>query len=219
MTNFNFTLGVPNPPDDPSDNVADMQENNDNIAAIIDVDHVGFQQTNGGYHRIVHQPIFPIGGETDWVAAAGPVRTAIEATKIAGVNQVFALNYTPPFVGATTDTQLFSMTGQGGISQLTGSNAIANGGWCWFGGILAIWGFNPLPVSPINPVVFTAVSPTTIPFPNACFQVFTTIQGTTFATATADIIITAVTPTQFSWVQTGGSRTNMTGFSWLAIGN
>ncbi len=217
MTTFNFTLGVPNPPDDPSDNVSDMRNNNDNISGIIDVDHVGFTFTNGGYHRDIHQPVFPIGGQTAWNPAfVSGVPTAVSGAKITGIQQLFPMNYTPAFAGATADTQLFSLSGEGGVSQLTGGNSIANGGWQWFGGILFIWGNGTIGGSPIT---FTAVSPTTIPFPNACFQVFTTPTATGANSSSYNIVITGKSATGFSYAFTGSAPLNITGFSWLAIGN
>jgi hypothetical protein len=227
MANFPYNSNVPNPPDNPSADVGDMQTNSGSIANIIAVDHIGFNLNNGGWHTILHQPNNAnggpaIGGQTAWNPVVGSAgRNAVQAANIPGVQQTFTLNWTPQFGGGpgTTDTQLFTMTGNGGVSQLSGNNAITNGGWQWIGGTLLIWGnvstdFFAAPVS----ITFTTVSGTTIAFPNSIFQVYTSMNGTS---STANLVeITALSATGFSWKFTGGSgtHTSFTGFSWLAIG-
>lgn len=53
MTNYNYDGTIPNPPDDPGDDVTQMQTNSASIGSIMNVDHVGFNATNGGIHRQV----------------------------------------------------------------------------------------------------------------------------------------------------------------------
>jgi len=56
MTSFTYTTGVPNPPNDPSNDVPLMQTNTNSILSIIAVDHVGFNTPgpnpagSGGQH-------------------------------------------------------------------------------------------------------------------------------------------------------------------------
>jgi hypothetical protein len=215
MTNFAYTQGIPATNDNPSDDQPPMLINNDNNFLIWNVDHIGFNQNNGGFHTILHQPFQTINSQAAWnpVISSG-VPAAIAATAITGVQQTFSMNYTPAYAFAPTDTQLFSMTGAGGISQLTGNSALAVGGWQWIGGTLLIWGTQSIVGG--TTVTFTSVSPTTIPFPNSCFVVLATINGT--ANSTFAIEIVSKSTTDFVWKAMGSVPGGVTGFSWLAIG-
>lgn len=216
MTNFAYAQGIPATNDNPSDDQPPMLINNDNNFLIWNVDHIGFNLANGGYHTILHQPFQTIAAQAAWnPVVTSLVPAAIQTTALAGVNQLFCMNYTPAYAGAPTDTQLFAMTGAAGISQLTGNRALANGGWQWIGGTLLIWGTHSI-VGGLT-VTFTSVSASTIPFPNACFVVLTTIFGT--ANSTFAVEITATTATSFTWKPMGAIPAGVTDFSWVAIGN
>lgn len=203
MTFLTYTSGIPNGPDNPSNDQPLMKTNNDNIPTFVAIDHVGFNTNLGGYHKIIHQ-----------------TQNTVDPAPISGINQIYSKNYTPAYAGAPTDTQLFAETGLGGVSQLTGHNAVANGGWQWVAGTLLIWGNVVTNFSGSNTgtVTFTAVSGTTIPFPNNCFQVFTTMNG---ISGTANVVqIVSKSATNFVWRFTAAAGgTSFTGFSWLAIGN
>lgn len=54
MTNFAYTQGIPATNDNPSDDQPDMLVNNDNNFLIWNVDHIGFNQANGGIHNVIH---------------------------------------------------------------------------------------------------------------------------------------------------------------------
>lgn len=55
MTDFVYTTGVPNPPNNPSADVGNMQTNTNSISGLIAVDHVGFNGSLGvgGKHQQV----------------------------------------------------------------------------------------------------------------------------------------------------------------------
>lgn len=53
MTNFNYTRNIPNPPNNPSQDVPNMQINTNSVDDLINVDHFSFLQSNGGSHRHV----------------------------------------------------------------------------------------------------------------------------------------------------------------------
>ncbi len=53
MTIFTYSPTIPNPPDDPADDVSQMQTNSASIFGLIAIDHVGFNLTNGGQHKQV----------------------------------------------------------------------------------------------------------------------------------------------------------------------
>lgn len=157
-----------------------------------------------GYHKVIHQ-----------------VTQVADPAAIAGVNQVYAKDFTPAYVGAPTDTQLYNITGAGGVNQLTGNNSIANGGWSYAGsGLIYMWGRVTLPGSsnPNGTVTFSSVSGTSIPFPNNIFSVQLTLQANS-STGQANTIAVLGTPNVngFNWVFTGSSSYNR--FYWFAIGN
>lgn len=222
MTLFSYNNNVPNPPDDPGDDVGDMNQNTKSIEGIIAQDHVGFDLLDGGYHKVIHQKNQTINSQSIWIPSNSGIISAIQATKITGVQQTFPLLYTPDTTGGTQDTQLFSMTGKGGISQLTGNLATSDG-WVWVGGILLQWG-SFLKVGPNWPpastqLVFKNRVVGAIPFPNNCFVVLTTFIGPTSATS-ADICINSKSDTDFFWQFTGSTLSaSYSGFYWVAVGN
>lgn len=48
---FPYTTGLPNPPNDPSNDVGGMQQNTNTINSWTAVDHVGFNNSAGGQHK------------------------------------------------------------------------------------------------------------------------------------------------------------------------
>jgi len=210
MTLFSYNLNIPAGTDNPSDDRPLMTENTNSTAGIIAVDHVGFDITNGGYHTISHQ-----------IPQSVP-------SAIAGIGQLFSQNIT---VGSSTDTQLFYMTGQGSVSQLTGA-FVSSPGYQWIGDVLLQWGL----VIQVFAAGSTAVSATfKIPFPHNCFIVIGTPfwnNATPTSTSAASLSINSfsinnvpsggptVTPpiTGFSGVFTTANSTYR-GFYWIAIGN
>ena len=242
MTDFDYTLNVPNPPNRPSQDVANMQINTNSIAGIIAQDHIGFGENNGGYHTVIHS----IPTNTPTAVYADMLLQA--PANIVGVEQVFPLLYKPNTSPASAaDTQLFSRTGAGGISQLTGNNAQANG-WCWIGGILLQWGVvqaNPANVEGTFPDGIRTANTVTfqsaqgIPFPRQIFNVQTTpiYNSTTSGTGgstpngTTTVYINNYTVrvppvaspplftiTSFNW-SVYPDTAQCTGFFWMAIGN
>lgn len=68
MSFQNYTTTVPNPPNLPSVDVSAMQTNTASIANLIAVDHFGFNNNNGGWHKQVTLPSFS--GSTPATSAA-----------------------------------------------------------------------------------------------------------------------------------------------------
>lgn len=56
MTLNAFTIGIPDGPNNPSQDQPKMKINNDSIERIIREDHYGFNDNLGGYHNVIHQP-------------------------------------------------------------------------------------------------------------------------------------------------------------------
>lgn len=172
-----------------------IRNNLDGTFETLNVDHVNNNGQPGsnpaGYHTIIHEV------------------TQASVSTVMGVNQVFAgipgtlsvdMTLTPA-VPANGDTQLYSLTGTGVLSQLTGSLASVNG-YAWVGGILLQWGRT------------TAASPVSFPiaFPNNCFNV----QLTSYVTSTQFYLTGVITTSAFSFSPAipAGSR-----MYWFAIGN
>ena len=112
---------------------ATIRNNLDGTFLTLSVDHVNNSGQPGskpaGYHTIVHQV------------------SQTSVSTVNGYNQIFSgvpgtlivNGTTTPAVPSNGDTQLYSLTGTGVLSQLTGSNASANG-YTWIGGLLFQWG-------------------------------------------------------------------------------
>ena len=195
---------TPNVPPDGSSlgsTKADIRDNLDGTFQTLGIDHInnnGEPGTNpAGYHNIIHQVL----------------KTSV--TAIPNINQVFSgipgiLTYTngsgtftSPAIPSGGDTQLYSLTGNGGFSQLTG-NFAANNGYVWCAGILIQWGLDN-----VGSISFTPN------FPTNCFVV----QATPFGSPLLNPLnwvygITAKGKTGFTI-----SATGMTKVYWIAIGN
>jgi len=200
-----YNANIPQPTDLLSNSQGDIRNNFSQANTSFGIDHLPFTDAsaNLGYHKDIHQ-----------VPQADPA-------PIAGINQLYSKLYTPNYAGAVADTQLFNMTGLGGISQLTGNNAILNGGWTWVGGILLMWGQQALTAASTQAgvVTFSTVSATSIPFPNSCFNVQITYKSNAVNNSSTNICVTG-NPTNlaFSWAFSGTGANVITSFNWFAIG-
>lgn len=134
MTNFTYINNIPNGPDNPSDDQPNMKTNTNSISDIIDVDHIGFGQANGGYHRqnrIIARNTIPGG--------LFPGMGTFYVKVVDGEEQVF---YT---AGANGTEYQITRSIQGSFSAFS-----ANPGWTFLpGGLLLQYG-----LSAANPVVF-----------------------------------------------------------------
>lgn len=231
-----YTENVPNGPNNPSDDWTPMHDNTNAIPNWTSIDHVGYNLAappNAGWHNLIHQQNQTVGGQIAWDPVLGSgVPAAITATKIANVQQTFPLNYTPDTTGGTADTQLFTMTGNGGISQLTGNFATTEG-YVWSGGLLFQWGrvigVTFVLNSRTGTVTFKdrGAAPSTIPFPNNCFNVQLTQNlvaggGSFTPNSFNNLFVKSISNTSFdwqwvnNWTSAGGATFN---FYWFAIGN
>jgi hypothetical protein len=172
-----------------------IRNNLDGTFQTLAVDHVNNNgdpnpMTNPpGYHRIIHEV---------------PQATV---TTVAGYNQVFSgvpgtltINaVTTPNIPSGDDQQLYSLTGGGILSQLTGHSAMVNG-YQWLGGVLLQWGSG----SGNTPVVFPVI------FPHAAFIAQITANGNARTWNVSSLTASGFTPVP----STGGGGN----FYWLAIG-
>jgi len=228
MPNFTYVTGIPAASHNPSTDQPDMQTNTNSINSIIQEDHYGFNvggMNFSGYHKVIHQP--PQG---TW----NPVARTGAPANIPTIGEAFALNYTPDFSGATVDTQLFAQTGNGGVSQLTGSSSTTDG-WQWIGGVLIQWGQVPPPAptsgtfaggTALGTVTYKNRGPlnTGIPFPKECFAIVATpiypsISIPQSFQPAAIAISSPFSNTTFNWSYNATSAgTFFSGFTWIAIG-
>lgn len=193
MTLWTYTLGIPNGPNNPSNDQPNMKVNNDNIENLISVDHVGFNVNNGGYHTDIH--MVPQGGDP----AALP-----------GFGQLYSKT-------SGGDQELFFESGGGVITQLTGGVAPSpnpNGFTFLPGGILLQWGT----VAPTNATPVTVTYPKVFPSGNPAFSInFSTSSATIPGTQWAFwLVIGASTSSNF---QIYNNSTHTFGYNWMAIGN
>ena len=206
--NLTYFSNLPNPPDDPADDVGGMQINSASINSWVGIDHLGFGTNIGGYHNLLHlvdqktspDPSSPIGK---------------------------FYNQTP---NGGTDTILFYKSAGGVLTQLSGIQPdLADfNGYVWINGILLQWGFVNGTHSggnhTFNPGDTGTVTFNT-PFPNKIFNVTTSINfnsNTAKAPSTGSAVIIALdyfntTTTGFAW-QAAGSGGSYTVFYWTAIG-
>lgn len=177
------------------------------------VDHYAFSDTtaNNGRHKDIHI-----------------VKRVGDPAAVVGTGIIFSKDYTPNSTGATVDQQLFTESGSGKISQLTGySTSSVTNGWQWVGGILIQWGqvtFAGNLAHATSTVTFKDRVVGAIPFPNNIFIVNGTLQvaSSTETVASNILAIRSFSKTQFVWVFNSSSSTGSTkypGFYWTAIGN
>lgn len=212
MSNFNYNINIPAPNNNPSNDQGLMFTNTNSIFNWAAIDHHGFGDDLGGYHAIVHQDVGTPARSVNRTLATAPVNFP---GAIAGINQLFAASVVSP---SSTDTQLFSITGNGGVSQLTG-NLASNEGYVWCAGVLIQWG--TIVTSSSSGTVFFADPDRTncIQFPTGIFTVQATFTGSSSATTNNTILIRSKNKTQFQWATALSAQANYTGFSWVAIGN
>jgi hypothetical protein len=198
-----YTPGYPPDGSSLGQTKATIRNNLDGTFETLGVDHINNNGAPGsqppGYHTIIHQV----------------PQTSVST--VSGYNQVFSGVPGTLIVNGTTtaaipnngDQQLYSLTGMGGLSQLTGHSA-ASSGYNWIGGILIQWGLTSASNGTIN-VTFP------VAFPTNCFNVQATVSRT-FGTFTTNFSVTSVVRTGFS-INNANSSTTSLAYYWFAIGN
>lgn len=204
-----------------SDSQEMLKDNFNALDTLYGLDHYAYSNgsAQAGQHNVIQQY------QSNRTRTGVGAITANFPANVAQTQKLFSAAYTPDSTVTSADTQLFALTGNGGVSQLTGnSTADTNDGWAWIGGILVQWGWvNSVAAS--GSVTFKDRVVGAIPFPNTCFKVFTTITynntgGTGFVISIQNQAAMSPLSTGFNWTR-GGNATSGTfsGFFWLAIGN
>ncbi len=213
---ISYNNNVPAGPNNPSVDQPQMLLNTQAINAIMAIDHAGFNTAGtdpSGYHEIIHQI-----EQGTW----DPITRTGAPSATTGFNEVFTLLDTPNAAGAVQDTQLFTVTSNGFISQLTG-RLDANEGYVWSGGLLFQWGAEFLTTGQHQngTILFQdAINrPGCPPFPSNCFIVLLTLTGPqAIVTTDTNIFVKAISNTDFTWKFNSTNATQYTGFYWFAIG-
>ena len=208
MTAYN--PNIPTATDFLSDSQVDLRNNFSQANTTYVTDHIAFDVApNNGYHKDIHI-----------VKRTG--NPAVVADTVIG----YVKDYTPDTTGGVADTQLFSETAAGVISQLTGK-LTGNDGWAWVGGILVQWGINTAVTSgtfasgtATGTVTFKDRVAGAIPFPTACFVVIPGTRNNAAPSGSRYVGVTVITKstTNFTW-SANGSSSAANGFFWIAIGN
>ncbi len=217
MVNVIYNDGIPDGPNNPSVDQPKMKTNNDSARKLIEFDHVGYGNNQGGYHKVIHQ------------------ETQLSVNTIAGVNQIFSgvpgtlivNGVVTPFIPNNGGTQLYSLPGNAGpgidsLSQLTGNSASQNG-YQWIGGILLQWGvING--ASPGGTVQFS-LNPNNVEFPRNLFNVTTSlIFLSPFDPDSTKDYGVFIDKNPITFTKVGFNfrffvQTNCNSFFWTAIGN
>jgi hypothetical protein len=205
-----YTPGYPPDGSSLGQTKATIRNNLDGTFQTLAIDHIDNNGQPGsnpaGYHTDIH--MVPQG---TWDSST---RTGNPAP-IVGFAQLCALNWTPSYAGATADTQLFNVTGGGGVSQLTGNNSNQEG-WAWMGGMLIQWG-KVISTLQTDSVSFTGRSATGIDFPQNAFAITCTPHVTGPTNHVSEIYVQNLSTTGFTWYQ-ADKATSQQGFYWVAIG-
>jgi hypothetical protein len=181
-----------------------LKDNFQQLDTTFGVDHIKFSQgTNNGFHTVVHL----VNQNADPVAstAAGQIYSKLAMIPPGG------------------DSQLFFETPLGGVEQISGHLALANG-YGWFSGMLIQWGF----VNGSHAGFFSngdtgtvTFNVSNVNFPTNCFNVFIQPAYTNPApTGVINISVrsASISTTGFQWAFIGPSN-QYSKFFWAAIGN
>lgn len=139
---FSYDPTLPNPPNDPADDVDQMQINSQSISDLISVDHVGFNDPSGGTHD---QVTFSSNN-----TPATPTNPPVLFTKLDGASLA----------------QLFFYTGDAAHSSTQYSPTNNNGSTMALGGIIIKWGSGSM-TSGASGTDVNFISP----FPNNLFAI------------------------------------------------
>jgi len=188
---FPYSPAIPNPPNDPADDVSIMQTNAESISSILAVDHVGFNLSAGGQHKQItfnsNNPPAP------------PVSPPVLFTN----NQDGAGNNLPGSLA-----ELFFYSGSAAHSANQYNVTGTNGSVLLPMGIILKWGSATFVGSQSPSVTFTNA------FPNNCFGVQLSLLNAG-GTQTQNRLSTVTTSGFTASVNASGSST----WYWLAIGN
>lgn len=197
---ISYTRGVPNPPNNPSQDVGSMQLNTNAIDDIIDVDHFSFNDTVfSGLHKQTRFVAGDIGGQTS-PPSTSIGQLALYSKLTGGSSQLFLIRDN---VGGTE----VALTPNPAV---IGNVVRAETGFSWLPGNLLIqWGLAPGIVTGGASVNFLQ------PFDALGFLPIVNITPRALTTSTQNIYLVSTTNTQFNYFNNNSAITHL---YWIAIG-
>lgn len=174
MPNFEYTIGIPDAPNDPSEDQPDMKINNDSNASIWEVDHFGFNDNFGGIHKQVRMPVR--GGPPGSIPPGMIVNEGALYTKVVTDLSLYTktdLFYTPDTTGnqyqmTRTNSPYFPKFATNTSYGTIPAGFTQVGGWTFLpGGMLYQYGFFGKP----NATGSSGTVEFPIPFTNAYYSV------------------------------------------------
>ena len=211
-----FTPGYPPDGSSLGQTKATLRNNIDGTFETLAIDHIDNNGSPGsqpaGYHTVIHQ-----------------VPQASVST-VAGYNQLFSgvpgtlqVNAsTTPAIPNNGDQQLYSLTGGGILSQLTGSLRAARG-YVWVGGLLFQWGTVNFPSANAFRATVLFTTGGGVNFPNAVFNMSATLicksGGSSSEENCISIVNGSISTTAFQFQYAGQTPGEFNNFFWQAIGN
>ena len=181
-----------------------IRNNLDGTFQTLAVDHIDNNGSPGsnpaGYHKIIHE------------VSQTNVSTATNVNQVfSGVPGTLVVNSTTtPAIPNNGDTQLYSLSGAGVLSQLTGS-LLAGNGYAWVGGILLQWGT----FSMASNIHSQGVS-YPIAFPHNVFMPAVIGSTSNDPAEAAGVNLSSVSTSGFTAYRTGNGNLN---YTFIAIGN
>jgi hypothetical protein len=206
-----YTLGYPPDGSSLGQTKSTIRNNLDGTFETLAVDHINNNGQPGsqpaGYHTIIHQvPQTSV----NTVSGYNQVFSGVPSSLV--VNGVAVAN-----IPSNNDTQLYCLTGMGGLSQLTGASTsnVTNCGYQWVGGVLLQWGFKST-TGTSGSIDFTANN--NVKFPNYVFNVQLSSSnnaGSPQTNTVYNIVETSLTTMGFNWVSNNANGQKL---YWFAIG-
>lgn len=203
MPVFNYTEGLPNPPNLPANDVGTMQSNSVSINRIFsnvvnpNLDNIGFNNANGGYHNQISMP-----------NQANPGVPA-------GMNGVLYADIQDPPGGGVNSWPIWS-NGLGTM-PLAGSalpvtyQPLPRGFTTIPGGFVIQWDTVGVPPS-VGAVVFPQA------FPNAVYNIQVTLRSNGGAGPSATVAVSNVTQAGFNFTISNNAANFYNGIYWIALG-
>lgn len=198
MSFITYNANIPNPPDDPGDDVTIMQRNSSGISQWTEVDHVGFNDPDGGLHQ---QVTFDMAN----AASTSPQKSVIFTGKASpapaiNLDQLF---YYPAL---SVPSQSSGQYTYGNVPSFPGPGTSMGGSTYLMGGFILKWGTLS---AAANNGTYNFVSP----FINNCFSVVVSININSTPTV---IGVNGFTNNGFTFKSTLSTNVPITYF---AIGN
>jgi hypothetical protein len=144
MPNLNYITGIPNGPNNPSNDQPNMQTNTNSISTFLAVDHFGFKNNNGGWHKQSTYPQVLSAATTTAGQGALYVKAGAQGSQLFWIRDNTAGTEAPLTIASSGIITPFSRT-QRGYTFLPGN-------------LLFQWGFDSVNAQPAT---------TTINFPVA----------------------------------------------------